>query len=168
MLFEPNQGVKILKKDYGTLESCHGGTYTWDPPKLKEDGSYEPGAWTVPVEPRVRIRGYHLARSDIHGWWWGSRFVAYLAEYKGAAVSFTDRAGQSDDSCFAVETCRLLRPLTSKELASLNVFIDGKHEVRGGEWVAAGTAFVTALEGAYVGCFDSACVDSSDNKYRYR
>lgn len=122
-----SQAIKVLSVDSkdGSLRSCHGGSFQWDPPILKDDGSWKQGRWTKSVRPSLCSRGYHL--TDDPGQWWDQQNShAYLVEYKGRVDGlFTD----SGDRKIAVESCRLLRPLTAKELEKYNIFTEGEHVI---------------------------------------
>lgn len=138
MRLKYNQGIKILRKnpdDNFALVSCHGGEHTWSEPFLGADGVYVPGEWTTPVCPCVCYRGYHLTTPKGIQRWFDDKCVAYLAEYMGEVDDNGDK--------FAVESCRLLRPLTVEELKSMRIFIEGEHTVWWGRWVQAGTSKVT-------------------------
>jgi hypothetical protein len=136
-----NQAIKVLKvnpKD-GSLRSCHGGNFQWDPPILNKDGSYTPGSWTPSAMVDLGESGYHLTDYPT-SWWNNSNIGAYLVEYRGKVQgSFNDDRGRK----IAVESCRLLRPLTSEELARYRIFIDGEHQTWDtGPYVVAGNAFL--------------------------
>lgn len=153
MRLKENQGIKVLRRNHEdnfTLVSCHGGDHTWSEPVLGDDGVYVPGAWTEPVDPKVCFRGYHLTTPEMTSQWFIARnSMAYLAEYRGKV----DKLLYDSDGKIAVESCRLLRPLTVKELKSLRIFIEGKHTVWWGRWVEAGTSKVTPRGLAHVyGC----------------
>ncbi len=132
---------KILRKGH----SCHGGSHVWGLPKLKKDGTYTPGRWTPRESPKACSQGWHLTR--VLGDWWGIEddYEAYLAEYRGEVDK-----GHVGKSKFAVQQCRLLRPLTSKELARHGIYRDGIHNTRSCRvkvFFASGTATVVVHEG---------------------
>jgi hypothetical protein len=123
------QAIKVLGVDPkdGSLRSCHGGNFQWDPPILKGVGSWKPGKWTFPVRPSLCCSGYHLT-DDPSQWWDKQNSHAYFVEYRGRVDGlFTD----SGDRKIAVESCRLLRPLTAKELEKYNIFTEGEHTIDG-------------------------------------
>lgn len=148
MNLEPNQAIKVLEvnpKD-GSLWSCHGGDFKWNHPTLKADGTWKPGRWTKPVlDPYLCYKGYHLTDDPV-GWWTGPNLRAFLVEYDGKVDQSyywgLNSSWSSKDRKIAVETCRLLRPLTDKELAGYNVFTKGRHVFSGTECVVKGTATV--------------------------
>lgn len=153
MYLASNEGIKILKYREGSYWSCHGGNYLWDRHVL------DPSLWTHGLRNVEFGRyGYHLTIVPVR-WWNQNNLRAFLAEYMGEV----DAAGTGD---VCVSTCRLLRPLTSTELASMNVYIDGEHEVINNHGidgaVVAGNAKVSLLGGGYVRRYDSATVESPD------
>jgi roadblock/LC7 domain-containing protein len=161
MRLESNQAIKVLEvtPEDGSLWSCHGGFFQWDPPILKDDGSYTPGAWTPSVKPHLCDHGYHL--TDDPGQWWDiNNHCAFLVEYKGeVSGSFNDDWGRK----IAVESCRLLRPLTAEELAGYNVFIEGVHTIKNANAYALGDATVFAHGNARVFVEGNALVVVYDN-----
>jgi stage V sporulation protein SpoVS len=150
MKLESNQGIKILQvipgadSGYESIWSCNGGNFQWDPPIQNEDGSYTPGSWTPSVKPHLCSRGYHLTNPEGISFWWSCKNLrAFLVEYKG------DVDGSFEDSRelkIAVESCRILRPLTSEELAAHSIFLGGIHKV---DWRNAGRA-AYATSGAII------------------
>jgi hypothetical protein len=143
MKLESNQAIKVLGFDPEdvSLRSCHGGVFTWDPPVLNEDGSYTPGAWTPPKDPKLCDFGYHLT-DDPCVWWLRNDLRAFLVEYKGKVDGVFDHSRHRK---IAVESCRLLRPLTAAELRGFNVFTEGEHVVDVGGRICrvTGNAVVT-------------------------
>jgi hypothetical protein len=138
MNLEPNQAIKVIEVDPkdGSLWSCHGGTFTWDPPTLNEDGSYTPGAWTPPMDPVLCFRGYHLTNQPSN-WWDIDGLKAFLVEFRGKVKGqLQPKIGQK----IAVESCRLLRPLTSEELRGYNIFTEGEHVIGLGDVIVHANA----------------------------
>mgnify|MGYP000166765970 CR=1 FL=1 len=136
---------KILKNG----SSCHGGIFTWSLPVLKKDGTYTPGSWTPKRRAEVCTEGWHLTR--VPGDWWSldDGYEVYVAEYRGETNTLVGLS----KSKFAVQQCRLLRPLTNKELAKHGIFREGVHDIqRGGSgrkvFFASGTARLTVREGS--------------------
>jgi hypothetical protein len=146
MKLESNQAIKVLEVDPkdGSLRSCHGGKFQWNPPTLKDDGTWKPGRWTPPLDPDLCYRGYHLTDDPV-GWWTGPNLRAFFVEYKGKVDSpchWSSGSPWRSDHKIAVESCRLLRPLTAKELADYNIFTKGRHVFSGKECVVMGNATV--------------------------
>lgn len=164
MRLESNQGIKVLKLDPqdGSLRSCHGGNFLWDPPILNEDGTYTPGAWTEPVNPIICDHGYHLTDDPCY-WWDLTNHCAFLVEYRGSV----DGSFNSDMSRkIAVESCRLLRPLTSEELAGFNIFTKGRHVFSGKECVVLGTATVEVKDCDVLALENSKVVARGESRVR--
>jgi len=132
----PRTAIKVLKGG----RSWHGGDYQWSLPVDRGDGTWEPGAWTPEVKPKLCSRGWHLTTQP--ACWWGAddSVVAYLAEYDGR-VDGPDPESGDDTTKIAVTRCRLLRPLTHAELAAHGVYLSGVHEaITGGiNYVRGGT-----------------------------
>lgn len=106
---------KLLVGDRSpTFRQC-----VWDLPK-EVDGQWVPGEWTTPVQPGLGVSGYHLTDDPVR--WWSvvhqdTDQQIYIAETRGK-VDGCAGIGPFD---VAVESARLLRPLTDEELADLNV-----------------------------------------------
>lgn len=132
---------KLLVGDRSpTFQHC-----SWDLPK-QVGGQWVPGAWMPSVEPDLGVSGYHLTDDPVR--WWGvvHRDVdqrVYLVQTRGKSEAGI--AGASLD--VAVESARLLRPLTDEELADLNVIHSGTH----GREAPMGLAVVT---GGVLHCVD--------------
>jgi hypothetical protein len=146
-----NKGIKVLRAG----QSWHGGTHVWSLPQAQPDGTVTPGDWTPAVKPAVCSRGWHLTTEPAR--WWGvdAGIKAYLAEWDGAV------GRREGDDKFAVERCRLVRELTADELAALNVFLSGEHEVRPGVAWAYGSSTVRASGSSTVMASGSSTVRAS-------
>ena len=134
--------IKVLKGG----ASWHGGAHDWSLPTQETDGSWTPGGWTPNRTPRLCSTGWHLTNDP--GRWWGDgvNVVAYLVEYEGRVD------GPSGETCedptkFAVERCRLLRPLTHDELITHGIYLTGEHEEISGRAILGGDAHVKRLTG---------------------
>src|SRR5690606_6084570 len=123
--------------------SCHGGDTEWALPKQREDGTWEPGEWMPEIRGSLALcaNGYHLTREPAR--WWREGAECYVAEWDGEHV------GEGGDK-IAVRRCRLLRRLTAAELASLQVFMEGAHQVSDGIAWASGSARVEVYGSATV------------------
>ena len=149
MHFEQNQALKALING----RSWNGGDHQWSLPKQAADGSWTPGEWTPRRRVSMTAKHGHRDGATITGWyltrdlvaWWqhGEKHAtdAYLVEWRGDAVKHGDKIG--------VEECRLLRPLTDDELASLGVYRSGTHaEIAAGKAWVGGTAVVERVTGS--------------------
>src|SRR5690348_10891625 len=93
-------------------KSCHGGSMKWSLP----DGD-APGEWhEVPGALAPCSRGLHL--TDAPAWWWKNGAAAFLVEAEGVEGECSD----ATDHKVVARRVRLLRQLSEKELAALNVF----------------------------------------------
>ena len=138
---------KVLMGD----QSCHGGSLTWPLPK---DG--QPGEW-VKFEGELDpcCSGIHLT-SDPAKWYDQKGLSVYEAEFDG------DHETCSDDK-IVCRNVRLMRLLSPDELANVNIFLTGSHEIKQGNGVAYGSATVRAYGSATVRAYGSATVRASDS-----
>ena len=151
--------IKVLKNG----QSWHGGNHEWALPELI-DNTWKPGAWTSAINPVWCESGWHLTNNPVAWWGDGEGVVAYLVEYEGTTAGPYTSA-PDDPTKFAVERCRLLRPLTSAELAEKGIFLTGElDELKDGRYILGGDARVRSLNGtARVGSmYGTARVDRMD------
>ena len=151
--------IKVLKNG----QSWHGGNHEWALPELI-DNTWKPGAWTSAINPVWCESGWHLTNNPVAWWGDGEGVVAYLVEYEGTTAGPYTSA-PDDPTKFAVERCRLLRPLTSAELAEKGIFLTGElDELKDGRYILGGDARVRSLNGtARVGSmYGTARVGSMD------
>jgi hypothetical protein len=135
--------IKVLKNG----QSWHGGNHKWSLPELI-DNTWKPGAWTSAINPVWCESGWHLTNNPVAWWDDGEGVVAYLVEYEGATAG-PDLTASDDPTKFAVERCRLLRPLTSAELAEKGIFLAGElDELKDGRYILGGDAHVRSLNGS--------------------
>src|SRR5690606_28102968 len=134
--------------------SCNGGDLVWSLPRQRPDGSWEAGAWHEVGGPiQVCRNGLHLTRHPVE--WWKRGAECYVAEYEG------DTDEDRDGLKIAVRRARLLRRLTTEELAALGIWREGHHRVTAGRAIASGSASVEASGSASVVAYDSASVRAS-------
>lgn len=126
--------IKVLRSG----ASWHGGTHAWSLPTQNADGSWEPGAWTPPVPPRLCSTGYHLTNDPVAWWADAPDVIAYLAEYDG-------RVDDRGEDKFSVERCRLLRPLNETELAAVGIYLTGEHDEVTNARLVGGAAHIKHL-----------------------
>ena len=139
-------------------KSCHGGDFSWSLPV-----GDQPGEWhSLPpgVSPRLCGSGFHVTREPAH--WMDQRYTAYIVEIRGEVVG--PDLTQSDSTKIAVSECRLIRPATVEELATVGVYISGKHNcVTSGKSVAFGNSQVTAWDNSQVTAWGNSQVTARDN-----
>ena len=155
--------IKVLKNG----QSWHGGNHKWSLPELI-DNNWKPGAWTSAINPVWCESGWHLTNNPVAWWGDGEGVVAYLVEYEGTTAG-PDPTSSDDPTKFAVERCRLLRPLTSAELAEKGIFLTGElDELKDGRYILGGDAQVRSLNGtARVESMDgTARIESMDGTAR--
>jgi len=134
--------IKVLKNG----QSWHGGDHKWSLPELVNN-IWKPGDWTSEIKPVWCERGWHLTDNPVAWWGDGEGVIAYLVEYDGATAG-PDPTSSDDPTKFAVERCRLLRPLTSAELAEKGIFLTGElDELKDGRYILGGDAQVRRLNG---------------------
>lgn len=76
---------KVLEPDGKTVGSGGAPITAWPLPKRREDGAWEPGAWTKTVRsPDCCARGWHLATRPGLLEWMREGAVIYAAEGAGA------------------------------------------------------------------------------------
>src|SRR5690606_25291789 len=133
--------------------SCNGGDLVWSLPRQRPDGSWEAGAWHEVGGPiQVCRNGLHLTRHPVE--WWKRGAECYVAEYEG------DTDEDRDGLKIAVRRARLLRRLTTEELAALGIWREGHHRVTAGRAIAYGSASVVAPGSASVVASGSASVEA--------
>src|SRR5690606_18464527 len=136
--------------------SCNGGDLVWSLPRQRPDGSWEAGNWHEVGGPiQVRRNGLHLTRHPVE--WWKRGAECYVAEYEG------DTDEDRDGLKIAVRRARLLRRLTTEELAALGIWREGHHRVTAGRAIAYGSASVEAYDSVSVVAYDSASVVAYDS-----
>jgi len=134
--------IKVLKNG----QSWPGGDHKWSLPELVNN-IWKPGDWTSEIKPVWCERGWHLTDNPVAWWGDGEGVIAYLVEYDGATAG-PDPTSSDDPTKFAVERCRLLRPLTSAELAEKGIFLTGElDELKDGRYILGGDAQVRRLNG---------------------
>jgi hypothetical protein len=134
-------------------ESCHGGSLKWSLPK---DG--QPGDWHEVSGPvRTCQNGFHLTRQPVE--WWPAAATAYLAEPDGKG----DSEGDSDVKT-AFPRCRLIREVTTAELAELGVFLAGQHgSIKNRKGIALPGSSVVAWENSSVVARGNSSVEAREN-----
>src|SRR5690606_16623630 len=126
----------------------------WSLPRQRPDGSWEAGNWHAVGGPiQVRRNGLHLTRHPVE--WWQRGAECYVAEYEG------DTDEDRDGLKIAVRRARLLRRLTTDELAALGIWREGHHRVTAGRAIAYDSASVVASGSASVVASGSASVVAS-------
>ena len=148
-----NLGIKVLRDG----ASWHGGEHAWSLPATQPDGTVTPGEWTPAVTPLLCSAGWHLTTEPARWWDVETTVRAYLAEWDGAV------ARTEDQDKFAVERCRLLRELTTDELATCGVSLSGEHEARAGFSWAYGSSTVRAYGSSTVMASGSSTVMAYDS-----
>ena len=140
---------KPLYKVLVNGKSCNGGSMEWSLP----DGD-TPGEWhEVAGDISLCSNGLHLTPDPAQ--WWQDGAECYLAEGEGDQ--------QGDNTKIAVRRARLLRRLTTDELAAMRIVSEGIHAAKEGYWRASGSATVRASGSATVRAYDSATVIAYDS-----
>jgi hypothetical protein len=134
--------VTLYKVTGPSGEPLHGGTGTWP---LPHDG--EPGAWReVNGELVMCRRGLHLTSEPAR--WWRPGCRIFPAEAEGI------RGEPDADRKVVCRRARLLRELTTPvELATVNIFLSGDHDI-------AGEVVAVALESSRVVAWGSSRVEA--------
>jgi len=159
-VMKPKTGIKVLRNG----SSFHGGYFKWSLPTQDKDGKWTPGEWTPPVKPVVCSSGYHLTTMPTEWWDSDNECVAYLVEYKGRVDGLPvlkDSKGK-----FAVEKCRLLRPLTPGELARHRIYTKGTHSIivsRGKTAIVSGDAVLYCHGSGRVLAYDRSQIFAHEN-----
>jgi hypothetical protein len=132
--------VTLYKVTGPSGEPLHGGFGNWP---LPHDG--EPGAWReVNGELVMRRRGLHLTSEPAR--WWRPGCRIFPAEAEGI------RGEPDADRKVVCRRARLLRELTTPvELATVNIFLSGDHDI-------AGEVVAVALESSSVVAWGSSRV----------
>ena len=157
---KPKTGIKVLRNG----SSFHGGYFKWSLPTQDKDGKWTPGEWTPPVKPVVCSSGYHLTTMPTEWWDSDNECVAYLVEYKGRVDGLPvlkDSKGK-----FAVEKCRLLRPLTPGELARHRIYTKETHSIvlsRGKTAIVSGDAILYCHGSGRVLAYDRSQIFAHEN-----
>ena len=134
--------------------SQHGGSFSWSLPEGSGEAAV-PGEWHEVPEASMCVSGFHLTTDPTE--WWKSGSRCFVAE----AVDVTEETGSDKVVCRRVRLCR---ELSAAELALLNIFTEGEHEVRGTvSAVADGTASVEAYDSSSVEAFGSSSVRAYDS-----
>jgi hypothetical protein len=132
-------------------KSCHSGILTWSLPK---EG--QPGEWHS-VEGPLRKCSNGLHFTDTPAIWWKPGCTVYLAE----AEEIVGTCDEDTDRKVVARRGRLLREVTKDELRALNIFLDGRGEVKDVKGIASGSAQVEASGSAQVKASGSAQVKAS-------
>ena len=143
---------KVLGADGNSI---HGGTLQWSLPTRCKSGEWIAGDWheVEGVLGRFQHPGLHITSQPVK--WYSEMCRCWIAECGDDFVE----CEEDKRSCRRV---RLLREATIDELASVNIFSVGYHEIMGytSAW-ASGLASVRASGSASVRAFDSASVSAS-------
>jgi hypothetical protein len=132
---------KVLKDG----KSFHGGSQEWPQPK---DG--KPGKWlTYDGELDPCKRGFHLTTKPAV--WFATGAQVFEVETKGQLIP-------CNDDKVVVGQVRLVRELTGDELAAVQIFSSGEHEVKEGVAWAYGSSTVTAYGSSTVAAYGSSTV----------
>lgn len=128
---------KVISDD---ARAFSGGSFDYAPYlPTQTDGEWTPGEWTPKVSGKVEacVKGYHLTLAPAI--WWNPGARCFVAEHDGECSKLHD--GEK----IACRSIRLLREVTDHaELAAVNVFMSGSHEIRSVVGIALGSSSVVA------------------------